>query len=103
TNKVDIHVCIFDRDDVAVRMADLFKARSTNIKVRVVFDRLNTRGAGGSPPATPMPDGFVPPRSITSYLRESGEMRVRPLLNPGFSCDHSKVFIIDERYAYIGG
>jgi hypothetical protein len=103
TNKMDIHVCIFDRDDVAVRMADLFKARSTNIKVRVVFDRLNTRGAGGSPPATPMPDGFVPPRSITSYLRESGEVRVRPLLNPGFSCDHSKVFIIDEHYAYIGG
>jgi hypothetical protein len=28
--------------------------------------------------------------------------RVRPLLNPGFSCDHSKVFIIDERYAYLG-
>ncbi|HWN93865.1 MAG TPA: phosphatidylserine/phosphatidylglycerophosphate/cardiolipin synthase family protein [Methylomirabilota bacterium] len=103
TNKVDIHVCIFDRDDVAVRMADLFKARSTNIAVRVVFDRLNTRGAGGAPPATPMPDGFVPPSSITSYLRDGGEVRVRPLLNPGFSCDHSKVFIIDERYAYIGG
>jgi cardiolipin synthase len=28
---------------------------------------------------------------------------VRPLLNPGFSCDHSKVFVIDDRYAYVGG
>jgi phosphatidylserine/phosphatidylglycerophosphate/cardiolipin synthase-like enzyme len=100
---IDIHVCIFDRDDVAVRMADLLKARSTNFPVRVVFDRLNTRGAGGSAPATPMAEGFVPPRSMAAYLREGGDVRVRPQLNPGFSCDHSKVFIIDGRYAYIGG
>lgn len=30
-------------------------------------------------------------------------MRVRPQLNPGFTCDHSKVFLVDERYAYVGG
>jgi len=101
--KIDIHVCIFDRDDVAVRMADLFKARSTNIVARVVFDRLNTRGAGAASPATPMAEGFVPPRSMGAYLRDGGEVHVRPLLNPGFSCDHSKVFIIDEQFAYIGG
>ena len=102
-SRIDIHVCIFDRDDVAVRMADLLKARSTSVTVRVVFDRLNTRGAGGSSPSTPMAEGFVPPRSMAAYLRDGGEVRVRPQLNPGFSCDHSKVFIIDERYAYIGG
>jgi cardiolipin synthase len=50
-----------------------------------------------------MADGFVPPRSIINCLRDGGDVHVRPLLNPGFSCDHSKVFIIDERYAYIGG
>ncbi len=103
SSNVNIHVCIFDRDDVAVHMAELLKARSTNIRVRVVFDRLNTRGAGGAAPATPMADGFVPPRSILNTLRDGGDVRVRPLLNPGFSCDHSKVFIIDDRYAYIGG
>jgi cardiolipin synthase len=102
-SKIDIHVCIFDRDDVAVRMADLLKARSTSVTVRVVFDRLNTRGAGGASPSTPMAEGFVPPRSMAAYLRDGGDVHVRPLLNPGFSCDHSKVFIIDERYAYIGG
>jgi phosphatidylserine/phosphatidylglycerophosphate/cardiolipin synthase-like enzyme len=102
-SKIDIHVCIFDRDDVAVQMADLLKARSTNVTVRVVFDRLNTRGASAAAPATPMADGFVPPASIGPYLRKGGDVRLRPLLNPGFSCDHSKVFIIDEQYAYIGG
>jgi len=102
-SKIDIHVCIFDRDDVAVGIADLLKARSTNVTVRVVFDRLNTRRAAVSTPATPMAKGFVPPRSISAYLRKYSEVRVRPLLNPGFSCDHSKVFVIDDRYAYIGG
>jgi hypothetical protein len=87
-SQIDIHVCIFDREDVAVHMADLFKARSTNVPVRVVFDRLNTRGAGGASPATPMAEGFVPPQSMATYLREGGDVRVRPLLNPGFSCDH---------------
>ena len=100
---IDIHVCIFDHDDVAVRMADLLKTRSTNGNVRVVFDRLNTRGASGASPATPMAEGFVPLASMASYLREAGQVRVRPLLNPGFSCDHSKVFLIDGRYAYVGG
>lgn len=102
-SNINLHVCIFDRDDVAVQVADLLKARSPNVEVKVVFDRLNSRGAGGTPPATPLPDGFVPPRSIKDYLREASQVRVHPQLNPGFTCDHSKVFLIDGRYAYIGG
>jgi cardiolipin synthase A/B len=102
-SKVNIHVCIFDRDDVAVGVADLLKQRSTNIEVKVIFDRLNSRGAGGAPPATPMPDGFTPPRSISAYLRGGAEVQLRPQPNPGFTCDHSKVFLVDTRYAYVGG
>ncbi len=100
---ISIHVCIFDRDDVAVQVADLLKARSTNVEVKVIFDRLNSNGAGETPPATPMRAGFVAPRSIKSYLRDGGHVRVHPQLNPGFTCDHSKVFLIDNRFAYMGG
>jgi phosphatidylserine/phosphatidylglycerophosphate/cardiolipin synthase-like enzyme len=102
-SNINIHVCIFDRDDVAVQVADLLKARSTNVEVKVIYDRLNSNGAGGTPPATPMPVGFVPPRSIKNYLREASEVKVHPQLNPGFTCDHSKVFLIDQRYAFMGG
>jgi len=102
-SNINIHVCIFDRDDVAARYADLLKARSSNVQVKVIFDRLNSRGAGGTAPATPMPDGFTEPTTIASYLRDEGQVQVRPQLNPGFTCDHSKVFLIDERFAYIGG
>jgi cardiolipin synthase len=102
-HSIDVHVCIFDRDDEAVRMADLLKARSTNVDVKVVFDRINSRGAGNSPPATPMPDGFIPPHKMSAYLRSGSKVQVRPMLNPGFTADHTKVFLIDGRYAYIGG
>ena len=101
--EVHVHVCIFDRDDVGVRMADLLKERSTNVTVKVVFDRLNSRAAGSAPPSMPMAAGFVPPRSIGAYLRSGSRVQVRPLLNPGFTADHTKVFIVDGRYAYLGG
>ncbi|MCL4788687.1 MAG: phosphatidylserine/phosphatidylglycerophosphate/cardiolipin synthase family protein [Verrucomicrobia bacterium] len=100
---INVHVCIFDRDDIAVQVADMLKARSSSIEVKVILDRLNSRGAGTAPPATPMPEGFVAPRFIEKYLREGGQVQVHPQLNPGFTCDHSKVFLIDERFAYIGG
>ncbi len=100
---VDVRVCIFDRDDVGVEVADQLKQRSTNVQVRVVFDRLMTRAAGVTPPATPMREGFVPPRAIGPYLRQNSKVQVRPQANPGFTADHSKILLVDGRYAYLGG
>ena len=102
-SNISVHVCIFDRDDVAVHVADWLKARSTNVEVRVIYDRLNSNSAGQTPPATPLPDGFVSPGKIKDYLRRGSRVKVHPQLNPGFTCDHSKIFLIDRRYAYIGG
>jgi len=50
-----------------------------------------------------MREGFVPPRSIGAYLRRDSNVHVRPQPNPGFTADHSKVLLVDRRYAYIGG
>ncbi len=100
---VAIHVCIIDRDDVAVDMADRLKQRSTNIEVRVVFDRLMSRDAGKAPSATPPREGFTQPKSIAAYLRSDSEVGVRPQPNPFFTVDHTKVYLVDGRYAYIGG
>lgn len=102
-NRINVHICIFDRDDVAVQVADWLKARSTNIEVKVIFDRLNSRGAGTAQPATPMPAQFAAPSSIAGYLRSGGNVQVHPQLNPGFTCDHSKILLFDGRYAEIGG
>ncbi len=102
-SNICIHVCIFDNDDLGVELADALKQRSTNIEIKVVFDRMISRGAARAMPATPMRAGFTPPHSMGDYLRSGSKVRVRPQPNPGLSADHSKIFLIDQRYVYIGG
>ncbi len=97
---VDLHVCLFDTDDVAVQIADALKQRSGNAEVRVIFGHMSTRASGKAPPPTPMPTGFIPPKSIHRYLPTGSQVHVRPFLNPFLTSDHSKVCLIDGRYAY---
>jgi hypothetical protein len=68
-SNINFQVCIFDSDDIAVGIADQLKQLSTNLDIKIVFDRLMSRAAATSPPATPMPQGFTPPNSIATYLR----------------------------------
>ena len=103
TNHVRFNTYIFDRDDVAVEMADRLKARSRQIKVQVVLDQMGSIAAGLIPPATPMPEDFVPPAWIGSYLKEGSRVRVRTSLNPWFSADHTKLILVDGWRAWLGG
>jgi cardiolipin synthase len=50
-----------------------------------------------------MPEDFVPPTSIVSYLRFDSQVHVRPFLNPWFSSDHAKTIIVDGNRAWMGG
>jgi phosphatidylserine/phosphatidylglycerophosphate/cardiolipin synthase-like enzyme len=103
TNHIDMNLFIFDRDDVAVGVADQLKRRSSVVRTRIVLDRMGTLAAGISPPATPLPENFVPPNSIFSYLRSGSDVHVRAFLNPWFSADHSKVITVDGTTAWVGG
>jgi len=101
--QIDIRVCIFDNDDVAVDLADLLKQRSGEVRVKVMLDRMCSQASALAQPATPQQPGFVPPKSILSYLRKDSKVSVRTFLNTWFTADHCKVFIIDDHYAYICG
>lgn len=103
TDNVRLNVYIFDNDDVAVRMADLLRQRSTRVKVDVILDRLASMEAARVPPATPPARPYVPPHSISAYLRKGSQVRVRPFLNPFCSYDHSKVYLVDGKFAWLGG
>ncbi len=103
TNHINLDVYIFDRDDIGVAVADQLKHRSSELPVKVILDRMGSIAAGLSPPATPLPEDFVPPSSITSYLRSDSRVSVRPFLNPWFSADHSKVILVDGTQAWLGG
>ena len=103
TNHISVNVYIFDRDDVAVGIADLLKQRSSDVRVKVILDKMGSLTAGLSPPASPLPEDFVPPGAISGYLRENSRVQVRPFLNPWFSVDHTKVYLVDGTHAWVGG
>ena len=97
-------VCIWDTDDVGVALADRVRRRSEAIgDVKIVIDRMTSLDASLTPPGTPMPAGFEPPRAIQPYLRSQSRVRVRNYLNAITTGDHSKVFLVDRKYAYVGG
>lgn len=102
-DSIDVQIFIFDNDDTAVRIADLLKARSAEIPVRVMFDDLGTAMAHTVAPETPAPDGFFPPADIATHLRQASAVQVRRILNPWLVCDHTKLLVFDKRTALLGG
>jgi len=103
TDNVHIEVFMFDNDDVAVEVADELRARSAEVKVKVILDRLASMAAARIPPATPPAKPYVPPDSISAYLRKDSHVQVRPFLNAFCSYDHSKVYLVDGSRAWLGG
>jgi cardiolipin synthase len=103
TNHISVNVFIFDRDDVAVEIADQLKQRSADVRVNVILDQMGSLTSGLSPPSSPMPEDFDPPESIIAHLRKDSHVHVRPFLNPWFSVDHTKVYLMDGTHAWVGG
>jgi cardiolipin synthase len=102
---VDVRVYIFDRDDFALRIADLLKARSREVRVRVLVDELGSIGAGGGS-QTPYPyyrGAAATPVSIVTYLQEGAAIEARAQPNPFLTSDHTKVTIVDGERAFVGG
>ena len=99
---IDIRLYIFDNDDYALKIADLLKRRSREVKVRILVDGLGTLGAGGAISAT-TPENYRPPASIINYLQEDSQVEVRVLQNPWLTGDHTKTIVIDRHTAFLGG
>ena len=100
---VDAQSFIFDNDDFAVRMADLYRAKSHEVRVRVLYDSLGSALAQSVLPETPFPQGFTPPSDMEDYIERGSKVKVRRTTNPFFQADHAKLHIIDGNVAYIGG
>ncbi|MBO4675775.1 MAG: phosphatidylserine/phosphatidylglycerophosphate/cardiolipin synthase family protein [Elusimicrobiaceae bacterium] len=95
---------IFRADPYGLTVADLMKKRAAEgIDVRVVLDELNVVWTSDKEPELRPEEGFVQPRTITSYLRKNSPVKVRTHLNPWGTFDHGKVILVDRRLAYTGG
>jgi cardiolipin synthase len=99
---IDIRLYIFDNDDYALKIADLLKKRSSEVKVRVLLDGLGTIGAA-SAYSKSMPEAYEPPPRIIEYLESDSEVHVRMVLNPWLAGDHTKTIIIDNQVVFLGG
>ncbi|HET9042039.1 MAG TPA: phosphatidylserine/phosphatidylglycerophosphate/cardiolipin synthase family protein [Burkholderiales bacterium] len=101
---VDVRVYIFDRDDYALRIADLLKARSSQVRVRVLLDELGSIGGGGSQAPYPYHRGAAAtPVSIVTYLQDGAAVEARAQPNPFLTSDHTKVIVVDGERAFVGG
>jgi cardiolipin synthase len=101
---VDAEVFIFDTDDYAVKIADLLKQRSRQVRVRVLMDDIGSLFAGNQArPSAPASEDFQRPIDIESYLTSGSRVKVRASANPWLTVDHRKCIIIDGVQAYVGG
>jgi cardiolipin synthase len=100
--RVDLRTYIFDNDDVAVEIADMLRARSKDIHIRVLLDGIGTL-LGTQVNAPSMPANFEPPLSMTRYLEDGSRVRVRTHSNPLMTGDHVKSTIVDGTTAFVGG
>ena len=99
-SEVTIRLFIFDNDDYAIRLADLLKRRSREVRVRVLIDALGTLGAGeAAPPGAASRPAF----DIARYLRDDSKIQVRETPNAWLVSDHTKTLIVDGRVAFLGG
>jgi cardiolipin synthase len=99
---IDIRLYIFDNDDYALKIADLLKRRSKDVRVRVLVDGLGTISAA-SATSTYAHEEDEPVPSIVRYLESDSDVDVRTVLNPWLTGDHTKTILIDNRIAYLGG
>ncbi|MDB6004319.1 MAG: phosphatidylserine/phosphatidylglycerophosphate/ cardiolipin synthase family protein [Prosthecobacter sp.] len=99
---VDVQTFIFDNDDFGVKVADVLRAKSLQVPVRVLYDGLGSKGAATIQAKT-QPKGFVPPKDMHAYLMSGSRMECRLTSNAYFLADHSKLHIIDGHTAYMGG
>ncbi|HET9700314.1 MAG TPA: phosphatidylserine/phosphatidylglycerophosphate/cardiolipin synthase family protein [Burkholderiales bacterium] len=102
---VTIRLYIFDRDEYALRIADLLKRRSREVRVRILLDHIGTLAAGLDQPANhafraTRPDA---PSWIAHFLETDSDIDVRIASNPWLTSDHTKSIVIDGRRAFVGG
>ncbi|GAA5483487.1 cardiolipin synthase A [Haloferula sargassicola] len=101
---IDIQTFIFDNDDFAVDFARRLKKRSEAVKVRVMYDDLGTSLSSAVAPDTPAPDDFEPPVTIAKILKSRPDpIEMRRTLNPWLVADHTKLYVFDDKIAFLGG
>jgi cardiolipin synthase len=101
-DSIDFRMYIFDDDDYALKIADILKARSGEVDVRILLDGLGTIGSA-THESTTLPADHRAPLSIFHYLKKDSEINVQRVANFLLGGDHAKSVIVDGRIGFVGG
>ena len=103
TNRIDFKTYLFDNDDVAKGVADLLKARSYEIGIRILYDSGGTRLSWGTD-APSLPTNYVyEVDDMIRYLEKDSGIKLRRASHTLLTSEHSKYILIDHTAAYFGG
>ena len=103
THRIDLKTYIFDNDDVARQIADILKARSREVNIRVFYDAGGSRiawGVDADSLSKGAPGGVD---NIFDYLEEADAIQLQRGNHTLLSSEHSKYCLIDNQLAYFGG
>ena len=101
-DSISVQTYIFDNDDVALDFANQLRAKSGDVDVRVMADGLGNYIASRLDSES-MPEDTELPSSMTNYLTYDSTVAYRRHSNPWLTGDHSKLTVIDEERAFVGG
>ena len=100
---IDVQMYIFDNDDIARRYADRLRQASSRVNVRTMFDDLGSNLAALAAPESLSAGKFIPVNDIGKYLKKDSKIQVRRTLNPWLVSDHTKLVVVDDKVALLGG
>jgi cardiolipin synthase len=102
-HSIRMRLYIFDNDDYALKLADLLRRRSSEIKIEILLDGFGTITGGMADPEHTPGHHKESPFSMVQYLRTDSDIKVRVVPNIWLQGDHTKSIIIDDSKAYLGG
>ncbi|MGH1471449.1 MAG: phospholipase D-like domain-containing protein [Cellvibrionaceae bacterium] len=97
-----LHFYIFDSDDYALKIADLLREKSKEVKVKVLYDGSGSLVASWGNSAS-QPSDYRAPVTIGKYLSHNSNVNYRVQGTPWLASDHTKTVIIDSDLAFVGG
>jgi cardiolipin synthase len=98
-----VRTYIFDNDDVAEKIGQLLRRRSSEgVDIKILLDGFGTILATGTQHES-MPEDHIAPASVRQFLEKDSDIDVRQVKNPWLTGDHVKTTIIDDQLAFTGG
>jgi cardiolipin synthase len=103
TNRIDLKTYIFDNDDIAQSIARLLKARSYDLRIRILYDSFGTHLAWNAQAESLPADAPPPPADMLRFLETDSAIRLRRAGHTLLTSEHSKYILIDRSTAFFGG